>query len=184
MSQQSQSFVNGDPIFAYMEPLQQLAVTLPGKGECRNHGSGVCPVDGCLWVAAAINVDNEEHYDLEAEMPTDEELRAGEGGWRRGFDGQDVFRTAFPCRGGSRLPRWSSTTGPSIFAHAGVRTPPAVLDAQLREAEPLDGLTPILEHRGSVHAISGAEAGATGWQRNPLPYIPASLAILQHGLLA
>lgn len=169
-------------------------------------------MDGCLWVAAAINVDNEEHYDLEAEMPTDEELRAGEGGWRRGFDGQDVFRTvrgrhplrsidgrvrgrqcdqvsshwpqAFPCRGGSRLPRWSSTTGPSIFAHAGVRTPPAVLDAQLREAEPLDGLTPILEHRGSVHAISGAEAGATGWQRNPLPYIPASLAILQHGLLA
>ena len=174
-----------------------------------------------LWVAAAMNVDNEEHYDFEAEMPTDEEqVRvAGE----QGVDGQDVFGTVrgrqpsrsidsvtissqprFPVApgvsmsrtstwgsplpgGGGRLSRRSSATGPSIFAHAGVRTPPAVLDAQLREAEPLDGLTPILERRGSVHAISGAEAGATEQVAEKPPSLTSQLpilVILQYGLLA
>jgi hypothetical protein len=61
--------------------------------------------------------------------------------------------------GGGRLSRRSSATGPSIFAHPGVRTPTAVLDAQSHEAEPLDTLPPVLERQGSANAIDAADAG-------------------------
>lgn len=181
-----------------------------------------------LWVAAAMNVDNEEQYDLDTDMPTDEE-HARLGG-EEDVDGQDVFGTIrgrtdsrsidsvtissqtrprsstgmFASSRGApglslsrtstwgspmpgRLSRRSSATGRSIFAHAGVRTPPAVLDAQLREAEPLDALPPILEGRGSVNAASGTEAGTAEEVVEKPPSLASQLPILviiQYGLLA
>lgn len=190
-----------------------------------------------LWVAAAMNVDNEEQYNLDADMPADEE-QASFGG-EEGVDEQDVFGTVrgrqdlrgadsatissqpglrtsmsrssmsrfvpargvagrslsltrtstwgSPMPGGGRLSRRSSATGPSIFAHPGVRTPPAVLDAQLREAEPMDALTPIMERHGSVHAINGTEAGAAEEAAEKPPSLTSQLPILviiQYGLLA
>ena len=184
-----------------------------------------------LWVAAAMNVDNEEQYDLDADMLTDEEqARLGD---EEDVDGQDPFGTVrgradsrsidsvtissqldprpsvgifassrsvprrsvsrtsalgSPMPGGARLSRRSSATGPSIFAHTGVRTPPAVLDAQLREAEPVDALTPILERRGPVNATSGTEAGDAEVVVVEKPPSLASqlpvLVIIQYGLLA
>ncbi|KAH0835856.1 hypothetical protein J3R83DRAFT_9725 [Lanmaoa asiatica] len=183
-----------------------------------------------LWVAAAMNVDNEEQYGLNTGMPTDEEQARLDN--EEDVEGQDVFGTVrgrtdsrsidgarissqlgprsstamftsargIPRRsvsrtsafsssilGGARLSRRSSATGPSIFAHAGVRTPPAVLDAQLREAEPSDALTPILERRGSVNAISGTEPGAADEVAEKPPSLASQLPILviiQYGLLA
>ena len=183
-----------------------------------------------LWVAAAMNVDNEEQYDFDADMLTDEEQARLGGG--EDVDGRDVIGTVrgrtdsrsidsvtissqlgprsprgmfasslgvprrsvsrtsalgSPMSGGPRLSRRSSATGPSIFAHTGVRTPPAVLDAQLREAEPLDALTPILERRGSVNATSGTEVGAAEEVAEKPPSLASQLPILviiQYGLLA
>jgi hypothetical protein len=183
-----------------------------------------------LWVAAAMNVDNEEQYDLDADMLTDEE-QARLGG-EEDVDGQDLFGTVrgrtdsrsidsvtissqprprssmgmfvssrgvprrsisrtsalgSPMSGAPRLSRRSSATGPSIFAHTGVRTPPAVLDAQLREAEPLDTLTPILELRGSVNATNGTEVGAAEEVAEKPPSLASQLPVLviiQYGLLA
>ncbi|KAG8216693.1 hypothetical protein J3R82DRAFT_6899 [Butyriboletus roseoflavus] len=180
-----------------------------------------------LWVAAAMNVDVEEQYDLDAGMPTDEEQARMDGeedvadqdvfgvlrgrtdsrsidgatissqhGPRsstamfasaRGLPRRSVSRTSAlgsSMLGGAHLSRRSSTTGPSIFAHAGVRTPPAVLDAQLREAEPSDALPPILERRG---AIGGTEAGAGDEVAEKPPTLMSQLPILvivQYGLLA
>lgn len=179
-----------------------------------------------LWVAAAMNVDVEEQYDLDAGMPTDEEQARVDG--EEDVADQDVFgavrgrtdsrsingatissqhgprssRAVFastrglPRRsvsrtsalgssmfGGARLSRRSSAIGPSIFAHAGVRTPPAVLDAQLREAEPSDALTPIPERRG----VGGTEAGAVDEVAEKPPSLMSQLPILviiQYGLLA
>ncbi|KAF8553331.1 major facilitator superfamily MFS-1 [Imleria badia] len=178
-----------------------------------------------LWVAAAMNVDHEEQYDVDADMPTDEE-QARLGG-DEGVDEQDVFGTVrgrpdsrsigsvtissqprarssmsrfasargvplsrtstwgSPMPGGAPLSRRSSMN-PSIFAHAGVRTPPAVLDAQLRESGPLDALTPIPERRGSV-AIDGTEAGSVEEVVEKPPSLTSQLPILviiQYGLLA
>lgn len=182
-----------------------------------------------LWVAAAMNVDNEEQYDFD--MPTDEE-QARLGG-EEDVGGQDVFGTVrgrtdsrsidsvtissqsrprsstgmfassrgapglslsrtstlggSPMPGGGRLSRRSSATGPSIFVHTGVRTPPAVLDAQLREAEPLGALTPILERHGSVNAASGTEASTAEAVAEKPPSLASQLPILviiQYGLLA
>lgn len=177
-----------------------------------------------LWVAAAMNVDNEEQYDLDEEQ-------AGLDG-EEDVDGQDIFGAVrgrtdsrsidgatissqlgprssmamFPSArsvprrsvsrtsafgssmlGGAHLSRRSSTTGPSIFAHAGVRMPPAVLDAQLREAEPSDALTPILERRRSVNAINETEAGTADEVGEKPPSLASQLPILvivQYGLLA
>lgn len=182
-----------------------------------------------LWVAAAMNVDNEQ-YDLDADLPMDEERARSDG--EEDIDGQDVFGTirgrtdsrsidsatissqagqrssmtrftstrgiprrsvsrtsgfGSPIPGSARLSRRSSATGPSIFAHAGVRMPPAVLDAQLREAEPSDALTPILERRGSVNAINGIEGGVADEVAEKTPSLTSQLPILiiiQYGLLA
>lgn len=179
-----------------------------------------------LWVAAAMNVDHDEQYNFDPNMPMDEE-QARVGG-DEGVDEQDFFgavrgrpdsrsigsvtlssqprarssmsrfaaqrvplsRTSTwgsPMPGGARLSRRSSATGPSIFAHTGVRTPPAVLDAQLREAEPLDALTPIPERRGSVHDTNGTEAGSGEEAVEKPPSLTSQLPILviiQYGLLA
>ena len=182
-----------------------------------------------LWVAAAMNVDNEQ-YDLDPNLSVDEEQARSDGeedvdgqidfGTVRGrkdtrsigsatissqrgnrssmsrfasthvVPGRSISRTSgfgSPILGSGRLSRRSSATGPSIFAHAGVRVPPAVLDAQLREAEPSDTLTPILERRGSVNNINGNEAGVA----DEVAEKPASLTsqlpvliIVQYGLLA
>lgn len=174
-----------------------------------------------LWVAAAMNVDNEQ-YSLDADLPMDEELVRSDGeedvfGTVRGRadarsidsatissqPGQRSSMTRFaparsvpprsisqtsgfgsPIPGSGRLSRRSSVTGPSIFAHVGVRVPPAVLDAQLREAEPSDTLTPILERRGSVNAI---EAGVADDVVEKPPSLTSQLPVLiiiQYGLLA
>lgn len=182
-----------------------------------------------LWVAAAMNVDNEEQYDLDAGMPTDEEQARLDG--EEDVDGQDIFGVVrgrtdsrsidgvtissqlgprspmamYPSAqsvlgrsisrtsalgssmvSGGRLSRRSSATGPSIFAHAGVRTPAAVLDAQLREAGASDALTPIPERGRSVDAINGTD-GAAGEMAEKPPSLASQLPILviiQYGLLA
>ncbi|KAG9313618.1 hypothetical protein JVU11DRAFT_5950 [Chiua virens] len=170
-----------------------------------------------LWVAAAMNVDNEEEYALDSGMLSDEEQGVLDG--EEDIEGQDFYGTqcyrkhgrrssrgtfasargiprrsvsrtsAFgsPIPGSVRLSRRSSTTGPSIFAHAGVRMPPAVLDAQLREAERPDGLTPILERHGSPNGINGTETGAMDVNADKPPSLTSQLPILviiQYGLLA
>ncbi|KAH7887062.1 hypothetical protein F5I97DRAFT_1872838 [Phlebopus sp. FC_14] len=81
--------------------------------------------------------------------------------------------------------RRSSAAAPSIFAHAGVRTPPAVLDAQLRASEgPVDSLSPIPERR--VSSSSNAPGADEGTIEEP-PSLTAQLPVLviiQYGLLA
>ena len=177
-----------------------------------------------LWVAAAMNVDNEQ-YDLETDLQMDEEqarsdeedtdfrtirgrkdLRSidsatmlSQPGQRssmtrfassRGIPRRSVSRTsAFgsPIPGSAHFSRRSSAVGPSIFAHAGVRMPVAVLDAQLREADPSDALTPILERRGSLNAINGEAGVSVEEAAEKAPSLTSQLPILviiQYGLLA
>ncbi|KAJ7439351.1 hypothetical protein FB451DRAFT_1151677 [Mycena latifolia] len=92
---------------------------------------------------------------------------------------------------GSPSARRFSVGVPSIFAHPGVRTPSAVLDAQqllLRaesEAEE-PGLEPILEsRRASLHDPSAAalEAGGVPAPPSMASQLPV-LVIIQYGLLA
>ncbi|KAJ7682964.1 major facilitator MFS-1 [Mycena rosella] len=172
-----------------------------------------------LWVAAAMNVDgdNEDPFesDSEEEEGTEGEdlltptpaRRASAARRSSGATVQRPFRLGSPRRGsttarqsfsqpldGSPAARRFSVGVPSIFAHPGVRTPPAVLDAQqlLRaesEAEE-PGLEPILEsRRASLHDPFAQhevdlEAGVA-------PEAPPSMAsqlpvlvIVQYGLLA
>ncbi|KAL0960114.1 hypothetical protein HGRIS_011756 [Hohenbuehelia grisea] len=155
-----------------------------------------------LWVAAAMNVDNEDPFvsdDEEGHTPGDATgMLVGDGedrivdvdmdigssigvvspgrssvartpsaagtpsfspGGRRTYSG----RQSFSNPDGSPTARRFSSTMPAIFAHSGVRTPPAVIDAQqllLRAHEDDSALSP---HR---HAIEddeeedGVEGGA------------------------
>ncbi|KAF8842416.1 major facilitator superfamily MFS-1 [Paxillus ammoniavirescens] len=172
-----------------------------------------------LWVAAAMNVDSEEQYHLDAGIGSDEEQARPDGeeysevqdilGSPQTIPSHAVPRSSLakftspsgaplrsasrtpalgsPLLGGTRLMRRSSSNVPSIFAHAGVRTPPAVLDAQLREAEPSrDSLTPILE-RQSLASASGLEAAAEDGVAEKPPSLTSQLPILviiQYGMLA
>ncbi|KAF9225966.1 hypothetical protein BS17DRAFT_777966 [Gyrodon lividus] len=186
-----------------------------------------------LWVAAAMNVDTEEPYRLDAGIGPDEvqmrldgeeyfevqdilgppQMAHGHVASRgiagtttpshtalrpssvtftspRGVPRRSVSRTpalSSPLFEGARLMRRSSSNAPSIFAHAGVRTPPAVLDAQLREAEPSgDSLTPIIERQGLASACGGETSAEDGVVEKP-PSLASQLPILvivQYGMLA
>ncbi|KIK99195.1 hypothetical protein PAXRUDRAFT_823028 [Paxillus rubicundulus Ve08.2h10] len=171
-----------------------------------------------LWVAAAMNVDTEEQYHLDAGIGSDEERARSDGeeyseapdilGSSQTASSHAVLRSSLakftppgaplrsvsrtpalgsPLLGDIRLMRRSSSNVPSIFAHVGVRTPPAVLDAQLREVEPpRDSLTPILE-RQSLASASGRDAGAEDGVAEKPPSLASQLPILviiQYGMLA
>ncbi|KAI0828591.1 major facilitator MFS-1 [Trametes gibbosa] len=86
--------------------------------------------------------------------------------------------------------RRASGTVPSIFQHVGVRTPPAVLEAQQllaqADAEEMDALTPIAEGQQASRDISPVPTleGATG-EKEPslMSQLPLQI-ILQYGWLA
>ncbi|KAH7920186.1 major facilitator superfamily MFS-1 [Leucogyrophana mollusca] len=197
-----------------------------------------------LWVAAAMNVDHEDPFELDAEMDSDIESIMSEQREEPEDDDRPDSIMSTPTRRGRTAPRnltsapspptvgerssvvtfapsfgsprrpasgllhapatdvlgspsrplldgtptsrrVSVTSPPTIFAHPGVRTPSAVLDAQTR-AEELSGdaLAPILERRrlSTVATASGDES---------IPEKPPSLTsqlpilvIVQYGLLA
>jgi len=210
-----------------------------------------------LWVAAAMNVDNEDPFESDSEFDEDadaeaiaeeEPLALGEEGVE---DEDDVFgsraATLTPrnnrfsrreshtsARSQSKRPSFSttrrsllssprhpsssgrmsfarqrssqfspsltgddmppmhrrlSTTVPTIFSHVGVRTPPAVVEAQqllaqLDEQGPMDSLAPIMESR---RAGQEQEQVAQSEESEKEPSLMSQLPILiiiQYGLLA
>jgi hypothetical protein len=201
-----------------------------------------------LWVAAAMNVDNEDPFESDLEMDSDvESLNIDEGldgdgensihatptprsrvfsqgttlsvpspkrGNRRpstGYRSQlgsprlpfAPQRPSTPVRktssvlsspqqgdgAGTPQPRRFSSNVPAIFSHPGVRTPPAVLDAQqllLRSEEPtgtgVDALSPIVEHRpmSQVDTVFETTTEKPPSLSSQLPI----LIIAQYGLLA
>ena len=211
-----------------------------------------------LWVAAAMNVDNEDPFEDEDEFEEDQQDVA-ESGEARPFSSalddleeEDVFgaqsathtprnnrftrreshtsahspskRPSFsaarrpPPLGSPRRPSYSgrlslhrqrssqfsprlpsedpgtppplhrraSGSMPPIFAHVGVRTPPAVVEAQqllaqLEEPGPPESLDPILESQRALAAEAEAEIGET--QPSLMSLLPVAI-IIQYGLLA
>lgn len=209
-----------------------------------------------LWVAAAMNVDNEEGFESEEELEDEPDIAEGEEA--RPFssaldelDEEDVFgaqgatptprnnrfsrreshtsahspskRPSFsaarrpPPLGSPRRPSYSGrlslhrqrsqfsprlpsedpgtpppmhrrTSGsmPPIFAHVGVRTPPAVVEAQqllaqLEEQEPAESLEPIIESQRAQAAQ--AEAEIVEGEPSLMSLLPVAI-IIQYGLLA
>ncbi|CCM06609.1 uncharacterized protein FIBRA_08888 [Fibroporia radiculosa] len=208
-----------------------------------------------LWVAAAMNVDNEDPFELESDFDDDaeafgeEDFAAEEGE----IEEEDIFgpttadpssrhnrfsrresltstigpklkRSSFsgsrhppplgsprrvsssgrlsflrprssqysPALVGDELPsmhRRLSTTVPSIFSHVGVRTPPAVLEAQqllqnFDEQAPGDSLAPILEsRRGGTENEAAVEPEELEREPSLMSQLPI-LIIIQYGLLA
>lgn len=186
-----------------------------------------------LWVAAAINADNEDPFESESEVGGEEDI-AEEGD----FDEDEVFpQTPVPSShvnrfmrrastsasqapgrsprrpstlgsrrlsssqqrrlspGGQYLspsldeeaplsPRRLSTTTAPIFSHVGVRTPPAVLEAQqlleMSDADAeFDSLAPINESA----PLSDDEPIAAEKEPSLMSQLPV-LVIIQYGLLA
>ncbi|OBZ67513.1 Protein ZINC INDUCED FACILITATOR 1 [Grifola frondosa] len=76
-------------------------------------------------------------------------------------------------------PRRLSTTAPSIFSHVGVRTPPAVLEAQqlLLQSEGMDSLAPIVEFQQASQDVV-LEKEPSLFSQLPV------MIIIQYGLLA
>ncbi|CAK5261830.1 unnamed protein product [Mycena citricolor] len=174
-----------------------------------------------LWVAAAMNVDNEDVFeDSDTELGENDEEEEAEdrpsrsvlvspiGGrpstsrrlsaGRRPSAGP-VGRFESPRRPSTvRRPSFSQTLEgarrlsavPSIFAHPGVKTPPAVLDAQMllsRDPEPPsagpDLLEPIIESRRvSLHDAEG-QIEVIEPQPSMMSQLPV-LVIIQYGMLA
>ncbi|KAL6306396.1 hypothetical protein BKA93DRAFT_824233 [Sparassis latifolia] len=194
-----------------------------------------------LWVAAAINADNEEVFESESEVDEegDEEAVAREDDE---LDESDVFGTTpathtnrFSRRDSSTIsprlgskhasssrhppllgsprrpsssgrfsttrhrsstysvlsptdelsPRRYSTTAAPIFTHVGVRTPPAVLEAQQLLAqvdEPPASLAPIMESRLAGHE-QYVEPDVLEKEPSLYSQLPI-LIIIQYGLLA
>lgn len=185
-----------------------------------------------LWVAAAMNVDNEDPFESEDEMqiedhedvfgatPADELDEAdifssGQAPWgdrysRRSSYGSPSRRTPMvgsPANLNAR--RMSNTMHPSmsgleagmhtparrfsnavapIFSHVGVRTPPAVVEAQQllaladeAEATGQEGLAPIME--GSRFTEAGDSTPETPAEPSLMSQLPL-LIIFQYGALA
>ena len=199
-----------------------------------------------LWVAAAINADNEDPFEESDDEEEYGESIAGEDGEEAIADeeDEDVFgtppaaprnnrfsrrmssatvgsaavrptsRTLYPSpfRGSPRRPstarrysnlrrgssslvpggpegdelplRRPSSGVPPIFSHVGVRTPPAVLEAQQllaqAEAEELDALAPITEQRASREP-----SPAVAVEKEPSLWSMLPMAIIfQYGWLA
>ncbi|KAJ7359424.1 major facilitator superfamily domain-containing protein [Mycena albidolilacea] len=187
-----------------------------------------------LWVAAAMNVDNEDPFESDTEMGSDGERDSADVFGDEDFDDNDLL-TPSPGNRASRAPstaspnfqassrrpssgiptrplrigsprrpirqpsfsqpldgtptsRRFSTGVPTIFAHPGVKTPPAVLDAQqllMRSEAETDGLEPILEsRRTSLHdPQSDIEAALEPPPPSLFSQLPL-LVIIQYGLLA
>lgn len=184
-----------------------------------------------LWVAAAINVDNEDPFgsdsDLGFVVDSDSEEDSPPTPTRSGRLSSKVtsnllrqsphneppnaspqsprrpsasYVPSTPTRqmssslsiglDNSPSPRRFSNTVPAIFSHSGVRTPPAVLNAQqmlLRSEEPVrgDSLAPIIEGRPTSDSHSTMTNTETILEKPPsltsqLPF----LIIIQYGLLA
>ncbi|KAJ7740010.1 hypothetical protein DFH07DRAFT_751956 [Mycena maculata] len=189
-----------------------------------------------LWVAAAMNVDNEDPFESDTEMGSEGEPESidvfGDG------DAESDLLTPTPGRRTSRVPsitaspsirrssggtpnrpsrlgsprrpsvgvplgarqssfsqpldgtptsRRFSAAVPTIFAHPGVKTPSAVIDAQqllLRSEGDADALEPILEsRRASLHQPHGDLEAAVEAQPSMASQLPV-LVIIQYGLLA
>jgi hypothetical protein len=190
-----------------------------------------------LWVAAAMNVDNEDPFESDTELDlSDAESLDLDGALEEGGGDNDLHvpetptprsrmataphriitkrahsgtrtllgsprtpsvlqRPTTPIRlldgGDASSPRRMSTNVPVIFSHSGVRTPPAVIDAQqllLRtdSMEPSgaggagDSLPPIIEHRPLSQPESVFEIEKPPSLSSQLPV----LIIAQYGLLA
>lgn len=197
-----------------------------------------------LWVAAAMNVDNEDPFESDSDLGSDREaedmdlgqvLNENEGGHHNLEDvptstgrgrRASLNRNSIPIPHLSRSHRPSNATGygtprrssqpqqspmrhsstsfpqpmegtptsrrfsstvPSIFAHPGVKTPSAVLDAQQllvrseSDTTPNDMLNPIFESRPTSHADdveSLAEKPPSLTSQLPI------LIIVQYGMLA
>jgi hypothetical protein len=186
-----------------------------------------------LWVAAAMNVDNENPFisDSEEDVMSEPESIEGDtpqaGGEEavastpasgRISDSPDLpstatpttrrpSRVAFSPRIGSRWPspgpstparrtslphgqdspRRFSSSVPAIFSHAGVRVPPAVIDAQqlLARSEETprgEALSPILESRATTNVEHLVES-----QPEKQPSLTSQLPLMiiaQYGVLA
>ncbi|KAG6817115.1 hypothetical protein H0H87_012636 [Tephrocybe sp. NHM501043] len=177
-----------------------------------------------LWVAAAMNVDNEDPFESDSEVeegfeepieeddeggdPVDEESRAGRStpAPRRGshrLSNATSIRPKYslsphrpsqshpsPLRHpsvsfsqptyGTPTSRRYSTAAPSIFAHPGVKTPSAVLDAQQllarSDAESQDVLDPLAAEDADIESLAEKPPSLT----SQLPI----LVIVQYGMLA
>jgi hypothetical protein len=159
-----------------------------------------------LWVAAAMNVD----YDEDPFIDSDDEVEGeeGDGDARDGLQPSDSDMTITPRRPsntstvppGSHFGHRRMSREPSIFSHAGVRTPAAVLDAQdlllsRSDTEPgifaEDNRSPIQQRRSSRRRSSLAlpvvgilqeeeeeEKQPSLWSQLPI------LVIVQYGFLA
>ncbi|KAF8186962.1 major facilitator superfamily domain-containing protein [Mycena galopus ATCC 62051] len=175
-----------------------------------------------LWVAAAMNVDNEDPFESDTEMGSDGEHESGDVFGDENLSETDLlapspgrrnsrapsagtairpFRLGSPRRpsGSVRKPSFSqpldgtptsrrfSTGVPTIFAHPGVKTPTAVLDAQqlLMRTEEADGLEPILEsRRASLHSPQpDLEAAVEPPPPSLFSQLPV-VVIIQYGMLA
>ncbi|KAI0918614.1 hypothetical protein AcW1_009544 [Taiwanofungus camphoratus] len=194
-----------------------------------------------LWVAAAMNVDNEDPFESESDVDVNEERESALETTAEPMDEleEDVFgsrplsptprndrfsrreshtsirslskrpvkRPGSPRQssasgrlslmrhrssqystlstGDETLPRRVSTTIPPIFSHVGVRTPPAVVEAQQLLAqleEPSESLAPIME---SQRTSQGQISKADEFEKEPslMSQLPV-LIIIQYGLLA
>ncbi|KAJ7598924.1 hypothetical protein C8J56DRAFT_1157982 [Mycena floridula] len=191
-----------------------------------------------LWVAAAMNVDNEDPFESDTETDSDAEPESalddtdeGRPDDARGrLDSRnDILPPLNPSPrprphrlnsrhshsqlGSPRRPsvaarpipgrqnsftqpldgtpnsRRYSTREPSIFSHPGVKTPTAVLDAQmlLSRSEPegpwTDSLTPIIEHRVAPPPVEADQESLLEKPPSLSSQIPV-LIIIQYGLLA
>jgi hypothetical protein len=194
-----------------------------------------------LWVAAAMNVDNEDPFESEDEFVPQEDERVGAETPENEFDGADIFaldqtprqdrfirgssaspltrpgmlgsplasatsqrRESINTRRGSTtlqasmgmpnsathipIRRFSNSVAP-IFAHVGVRTPPAVVEAQQLlamadevETSGQDTLAPITEGP-RVTDTDTVTATASAQEPSLMSQLPL-LIIFQYGLLA
>ncbi|KAJ7240818.1 major facilitator superfamily domain-containing protein [Mycena haematopus] len=187
-----------------------------------------------LWVAAAMNVDNEDPFESDTEMGSDEERDSPDVFGDEEISETDLL-TPTPGRRNSRAPsttspnfprrpsagtairplrlgsprrpsipvrqpsfsqpsdgtptsRRYSTGVPTIFAHPGVKTPTAVLDAQqllMRSEAEADGLEPIIEsRRASLHSPQpDLEAAMEAPPPSLFSQLPV-VVIIQYGMLA
>lgn len=188
-----------------------------------------------LWVAAAINADNEDPFESESEIEdesealSDSEFDAGSErtgtsirGGRSGsashghprlslrasgslrvpmaygsprrpsaFGSAANLRSASQSREGLGLTRQSSFTSnmPAIFAHPGVKTPPAVLDAQQllldTQSPPVqEELEPILESRRTSQVVDSDPETLLDEKKPSLFSVIPMAIVIQYGLLA
>ncbi|KAJ7906286.1 hypothetical protein B0H13DRAFT_2020962 [Mycena leptocephala] len=195
-----------------------------------------------LWVAAAMNVDNEDPFESDTETGSDEEresvdvfgddepfendlltptpgrrtsrapsaaspdlhtssarrssagtaLQPSRLGSPRRPSGPHVIAIRQPSfsqpLGGTPTSRRFSAGVPTIFAHPGVKTPPAVLDAQqllMRTDAETDALEPILESRRA--SLLDGQPDLEAALETPPPSMASQLPVLviiQYGMLA